>query len=194
MTSGGPLRAVFERALHGGDRGFVGEQADECERHDGGNVDVSEPLALRQPEFQPVTGDPLAPTDIWKMLKTHRFQQSLALVMLMMALAAVHAQDNQSRRAVTEHQLLHDRGRSIQSLKRLIWLSSAIEGLHTAQSRALDSTAEAENSWLSPAAALLDSPASRDEFRAGQRRAIATMLSDFYRPQLSAALGLADGD
>uniref|UniRef100_A0A672ZYZ7 Parathyroid hormone 2 n=1 Tax=Sphaeramia orbicularis TaxID=375764 RepID=A0A672ZYZ7_9TELE len=36
-----------------------------------------------------------------------------------------------SRRAVSEHQLMHDRGRSIQSLKRLIWLSGAIEGLHT---------------------------------------------------------------
>uniref|UniRef100_A0A3B4EWL1 Uncharacterized protein n=1 Tax=Pundamilia nyererei TaxID=303518 RepID=A0A3B4EWL1_9CICH len=39
------------------------------------------------------------------------------------------------RRAVTEHQLMHDRGRTIQSLKRLFWLSSAIEGLHTAQTR-----------------------------------------------------------
>ena len=36
---------------------------------------------------------------------------------------------------MTEHQLLHDRGHSIQSLKRLIWLTSAMEGLHTAQTR-----------------------------------------------------------
>ncbi|KAJ0002670.1 hypothetical protein NQD34_007819 [Periophthalmus magnuspinnatus] len=43
-----------------------------------------------------------------------------------------------SRRAVSEHQLMHDRGRTVQSLKRLIWLSSAIEGLHTAQARGLD--------------------------------------------------------
>uniref|UniRef100_A0A3B3ZU42 Parathyroid hormone-like hormone a n=1 Tax=Periophthalmus magnuspinnatus TaxID=409849 RepID=A0A3B3ZU42_9GOBI len=42
------------------------------------------------------------------------------------------------RRAVSEHQLMHDRGRTVQSLKRLIWLSSAIEGLHTAQARGLD--------------------------------------------------------
>ncbi|XP_072290194.1 parathyroid hormone 4 [Eucyclogobius newberryi] len=42
-----------------------------------------------------------------------------------------------SRRAVSEHQLMHDRGRTVQSLKRLIWLSSAIEGLHTAQARGL---------------------------------------------------------
>lgn len=40
-----------------------------------------------------------------------------------------------SRRSVTEHQLMHDRGRNIQSLRRLIWLSSAIEGLHTAHTR-----------------------------------------------------------
>lgn len=40
-----------------------------------------------------------------------------------------------SRQAVAEHQLMHDRGRNIQSLKRLIWLSSAIEGLHTAQTQ-----------------------------------------------------------
>lgn len=42
---------------------------------------------------------------------------------------------HRSRRSVTEHQLMHDRSRNIQSLKRLFWLSSAIEGLHTAQSR-----------------------------------------------------------
>lgn len=35
---------------------------------------------------------------------------------------------------------MHDRGRSIQSLKRLIWLSSAIERLHTAETRSLSSS------------------------------------------------------
>uniref|UniRef100_A0A8C5DQJ8 Uncharacterized protein n=1 Tax=Gouania willdenowi TaxID=441366 RepID=A0A8C5DQJ8_GOUWI len=44
-----------------------------------------------------------------------------------------------SRRAVTEHQLMHDRGRNIQSLKRLIWLSSAIDSLHTAETRSAPS-------------------------------------------------------
>nr|XP_057911179.1 parathyroid hormone 4 [Doryrhamphus excisus] len=47
-------------------------------------------------------------------------------------------EQNQSRRSVTEHQLMHDRGRNIQTLKRLIWLSSAIEDLHTAQVRSAD--------------------------------------------------------
>ncbi|XP_026163369.1 parathyroid hormone 4 [Mastacembelus armatus] len=56
-------------------------------------------------------------------------------VMLLVIFTTGQCQQNENRRAVTEHQLMHDRGRSIQSLKRLIWLSSAIEGLHTAQTR-----------------------------------------------------------
>uniref|UniRef100_A0A8D3C8R5 Uncharacterized protein n=1 Tax=Scophthalmus maximus TaxID=52904 RepID=A0A8D3C8R5_SCOMX len=63
---------------------------------------------------------------------SHRSVRWLA-AMLLVALAAGQCQQNESRRAVSEHQLMHDRGRNIQSLKRLIWLSSAMEGLHTAQ-------------------------------------------------------------
>ncbi|ROL45196.1 Parathyroid hormone-related protein [Anabarilius grahami] len=85
-----------------------------------------------------------------------------------------------TRRAVTEHQLMHDRGRSIQSLKRLIWLSSAIEGLHTAQTRTLTT----------------DEPDSRWRFRGPQpgkdssshKRALETLLSDMYRPHLTTGL------
>ncbi|KAM9859285.1 parathyroid hormone 4 [Aulostomus maculatus] len=57
-------------------------------------------------------------------------------VMLLVVVTTGQCQQNESRRAVSEHQLMHDRSRNIQSLKRLIWLSSAIEGLHTAQTRA----------------------------------------------------------
>ncbi|KAK3512956.1 hypothetical protein QTP70_033010, partial [Hemibagrus guttatus] len=66
--------------------------------------------------------------------------------LLFMVLTVAHSQENQRRvsalikRAVTEHQLMHDRGRTIQSLKRLIWLSSAIERLHTAETRSLSSS------------------------------------------------------
>nr|XP_019962739.1 PREDICTED: parathyroid hormone-related protein-like [Paralichthys olivaceus] len=65
---------------------------------------------------------------------SHRSVQWL-VVMLLVVFTAAQCEQNESRRAVSEHQLLHDRGRNIQSLKRLIWLSSAIEGLHTAQTR-----------------------------------------------------------
>ncbi|XP_059360356.1 parathyroid hormone 4 isoform X2 [Carassius carassius] len=109
------------------------------------------------------------------MLKTQRSQQRVAL-MILMVITAVQCQEDQSRRAVTEHQLMHDRGRSIQSLRRLIWLSSAIEGLHTAQARALS--------------AVEDEPDSR--WRAQPKRALETLLSDVYRPHLLTA-ALEDG-
>ncbi|KAL0978102.1 hypothetical protein UPYG_G00165910 [Umbra pygmaea] len=57
----------------------------------------------------------------------------LVAIMLIVIFTVTHCQENERRRAVTEHQLMHDRGRSIQSLKRLMWLSTAMEGLHTAQ-------------------------------------------------------------
>ncbi|KAM9799797.1 parathyroid hormone 4 [Syngnathus typhle] len=61
----------------------------------------------------------------------------LVVFVLLVLLPTGLCEQNQSRRAVAEHQLLHDRGRNIQSLKRLIWLSGAMEGLHTAQTRSL---------------------------------------------------------
>ncbi|KAM7005960.1 parathyroid hormone 4 [Tautogolabrus adspersus] len=68
------------------------------------------------------------------MQTSHRPAQWLA-VMLLIVSTSGQCEQNKSRRAVTEHQLMHDRSQNIQSLKRLIWLSSAIEGLHTAQTR-----------------------------------------------------------
>ncbi|XP_056613968.1 parathyroid hormone 4 [Triplophysa dalaica] len=102
------------------------------------------------------------------MLKGLRSHQRLAVVFLMV-MTVVQCQDSE-RRAVTEHQLMHDRGRSIQSLRRLIWLSSAMEGLHTAQTRTL--TAADTRPGL-----LLSQP--------GHRRAL---LRDMYTPHLAAAL------
>ncbi|XP_029990810.1 parathyroid hormone 4 [Sphaeramia orbicularis] len=69
------------------------------------------------------------------MQTSHRSVQYV-VVLFFIVFTIVQSQESESRRAVSEHQLMHDRGRSIQSLKRLIWLSGAIEGLHTAQTRA----------------------------------------------------------
>ncbi|KAK9967062.1 hypothetical protein ABG768_001479 [Culter alburnus] len=113
------------------------------------------------------------------MLKTQRSQQRVAL-MILMVVAAVQCQENESRRAVTEHQLMHDRGRSIQSLKRLIWLSSAIEGLHTAQTRTL-TTNEPDSRWR-----FRGPQPGRDS--SSHKRALETLLSDMYRPHLTAGL------
>ncbi|XP_057703094.1 parathyroid hormone 4 [Corythoichthys intestinalis] len=67
----------------------------------------------------------------------HLHVQWLLVLMLLVFFPAGLCQQEQSRRAVSEHQLMHDRGRNIQSLKRLIWLSGAMEGLHTAQTRSV---------------------------------------------------------
>ncbi|XP_068133738.1 parathyroid hormone-related protein [Hyperolius riggenbachi] len=41
------------------------------------------------------------------------------------------------RRAVSEHQLLHDKGRSLQELRRRIFLQNLIEGVNTAEIRSV---------------------------------------------------------
>ncbi|KAM6370409.1 parathyroid hormone 4-like [Pluvialis apricaria] len=43
-------------------------------------------------------------------------------------------QDIENKRAVTEHQLMHDKGRAFQGLKRLMWLHNALGSVHTASS------------------------------------------------------------
>uniref|UniRef100_A0A667ZKA0 Uncharacterized protein n=1 Tax=Myripristis murdjan TaxID=586833 RepID=A0A667ZKA0_9TELE len=92
-----------------------------------------------------------------------------------------------SRRAVTEHQLMHDRGRTIQSLKRLIWLSSAIEGLHTAQTRsALFNPTKAINLGVNPA--LVPGAAGKPQpaqVESQHRVAMDSLLRDFFNPYLT---------
>ncbi|XP_018541914.1 parathyroid hormone 4 isoform X2 [Lates calcarifer] len=111
------------------------------------------------------------------MQMSHRPVQWLA-VMFLVILTTGQCQQNESRRAVTEHQLMHDRGRNIQSLKRLIWLSSAIEGLHTAQTRstALDPT-KVLNLALNPALV----PAAESP----QSARVQSLLRDFFNPYLT---------
>ncbi|NXJ83382.1 PTH4 protein, partial [Trogon melanurus] len=44
-------------------------------------------------------------------------------------------QDAENKRAVTEHQLMHDKGKAFQGRKRLMWLHNALGSVHTASSR-----------------------------------------------------------
>ncbi|KAK9529567.1 hypothetical protein VZT92_013650 [Zoarces viviparus] len=99
-------------------------------------------------------------------------------VMLLAVFTTSQCQQNESRRAVTEHQLMHDRGRNIQSLKRLIWLSSAIEGLHTAQARSPDfNPSKVLNLALNPALV----PAAGNP----QPDRVQSLLRDFFNPDLT---------
>ncbi|MEQ2245743.1 hypothetical protein ILYODFUR_031122 [Ilyodon furcidens] len=108
---------------------------------------------------------------------SHRPVQFFAVLVLVIFTTG-HCQQNESRRAVTEHQLMHDRGRNIQSLKRLIWLSSAIEGLHTAQTRSAAAAA------FTPSK-LVNSPLNPLLIPAGERPQsgqVQNMLRDFFYP------------
>ncbi|KAL6112426.1 parathyroid hormone 4 [Pungitius pungitius] len=99
-------------------------------------------------------------------------------VMLLVAFTTSRCQQNESRRAVTEHQLMHDRGRNIQSLKRLIWLSSAMEGLHTAQTRSDDlNPTRVLNLALNPALV----PGAGNP----QPPRVQSLLRDFFNPYLT---------
>ncbi|XP_074534388.1 parathyroid hormone 4 [Halichoeres trimaculatus] len=108
------------------------------------------------------------------MQTSHRPVQLLAVMLLIVSTSGQFDQDK-SRRAVTEHQLMHDRSQNIQSLKRLIWLSSAIEGLHTAQTRsAAFNPSKSLDLALNPAA---ESP---------QPSRVQSLLRDFFTsPYLS---------
>ncbi|XP_072239185.1 parathyroid hormone 4 [Leuresthes tenuis] len=111
------------------------------------------------------------------MQMSHRSVQLFAF-MLLIIFTAGQCQLNDSRRAVTEHQLMHDRGRNIQSLKRLIWLSSAIEGLHTAQARsAAFNPSKVLNLALNPAMI----PAAGGP----QPVQVQSILRDFFYPHLA---------
>ncbi|KAM8917863.1 parathyroid hormone 4 [Spinachia spinachia] len=98
-------------------------------------------------------------------------------VLLLLAFTTSRCQQSESRRAVAEHQLMHDRGRNIQSLKRLIWLSSAIEGLHTAQTRSDD---------LNPTRILerVMNPALVPAAGNPQPTRVQSLLRDFFNPYL----------
>ncbi|XP_065596237.1 parathyroid hormone 4-like [Cyrtonyx montezumae] len=65
-------------------------------------------------------------------------QRSLQMVMFLAIIflaCFATCRDTDNKRAVTEHQLMHDKGRAFQGLKRLMWLHNALGSVHTASSR-----------------------------------------------------------
>ncbi|XP_062898341.1 parathyroid hormone 4-like isoform X2 [Mobula hypostoma] len=60
----------------------------------------------------------------------------MIVIAVLLLCSSVGAQDlDKNRRMVTEHQLLHDKGKAVEQLRRLLWLSSAMRSVHTAQRR-----------------------------------------------------------
>ncbi|XP_062994556.1 parathyroid hormone 4-like [Elgaria multicarinata webbii] len=88
------------------------------------------------------------------MLLSQRYLQMVKLLSIcFLACFATCQEDENSefshfnKRAVTEHQLLNDRGRALQGLKRLMWLHNVMGGVHTASGRDIS---QAHIMWTSP--------------------------------------------
>ncbi|NWU02824.1 PTH4 protein, partial [Urocynchramus pylzowi] len=69
------------------------------------------------------------------MFLPQRSLQTVTFLAILLFACFAMGQDLENRRAVTEHQLLHDKGRAVQGLKRLLWLHHALAAVHTASSR-----------------------------------------------------------
>ncbi|NWR95533.1 PTH4 protein, partial [Furnarius figulus] len=69
------------------------------------------------------------------MLLPQRSLQTVTFWAILFSACFATCQDIENRRAVTEHQLMHDKGRAFQGLKRLLWLHTALGTVHTASSR-----------------------------------------------------------
>uniref|UniRef100_A0A8C4V461 PTH4 protein n=1 Tax=Falco tinnunculus TaxID=100819 RepID=A0A8C4V461_FALTI len=69
------------------------------------------------------------------MFLPQRSLQMLTFLAVLFFACFATCQDTENKRAVTEHQLMHDKGRAFQGLKRLMWLHNALGSVHTASSR-----------------------------------------------------------
>ncbi|NXA13084.1 PTH4 protein, partial [Sapayoa aenigma] len=69
------------------------------------------------------------------MFLPQRSLQAVTFLAILFFACFATCQDTENRRAVTEHQLMHDKGREFQGLKRLVWLHNALGTVHTASSR-----------------------------------------------------------
>ncbi|NXX24402.1 PTH4 protein, partial [Nicator chloris] len=69
------------------------------------------------------------------MFLPQRSLQTVKFLAILFFACFAMCQDLENRRAVTEHQLMHDKGRAVQGLQRLLWLHHALGAVHTASSR-----------------------------------------------------------
>ncbi|NXM58697.1 PTH4 protein, partial [Illadopsis cleaveri] len=69
------------------------------------------------------------------MFLPQRSLQTVTFLAILCFACFAMCQDLENRRAVAEQQLMHDKGRAVQGLKRLMWLQHARGAVHTASSR-----------------------------------------------------------
>ncbi|NWQ82543.1 PTH4 protein, partial [Columbina picui] len=69
------------------------------------------------------------------MFLPQRSLQTVTFLAILFFACFATCEDTDNKRAVTEHQLMHDKARAFQGLKRLMWLHNALGSVHTASSR-----------------------------------------------------------
>ncbi|OXB67200.1 hypothetical protein ASZ78_015841 [Callipepla squamata] len=92
-----------------------------------------------------------------------RSLQAVTLLAIIFLACSATCQETDNRRAVTEHQLMHDKGRAFQGLKRLMWLHNALGSVHTASSRDISLSNAVWDSQKSRDPSELSNSISRDE-------------------------------
>ncbi|XP_021154038.2 parathyroid hormone 4-like [Columba livia] len=95
-------------------------------------------------------------------LPQRSLQMVTFLAMLFFACFAT-CKDTDNKRAVTEHQFMHDKARAFQGLKRLMWLHNALGSVHTASSRDISLSDAMWDAQKSPDPSTLYNSVSRDE-------------------------------
>ncbi|XP_064354216.1 parathyroid hormone 4-like [Dromaius novaehollandiae] len=114
-------------------------------------------------------------------------QRSLQMVTFLAVLSLscfATSQDTENKRAVTEHQLMHDKGRAFQGLKRLMWLHNALGSVHTASSRDVSLSNAMWDSQKSRDPSELDSSISRDETSSLMKQLLEAMEKEQGFPPL----------
>ncbi|NWH69439.1 PTH4 protein, partial [Piaya cayana] len=97
------------------------------------------------------------------MVPPQRSLQAVAFLAILLFACFAMCQDTENRRAVTEHQLMHDKGRAFQGLKRLMWLHNALGSVHTASSRDVSLSDATGDSQKSQEPSHLSNSIHRDE-------------------------------
>nr|XP_020855222.1 parathyroid hormone-like [Phascolarctos cinereus] len=70
------------------------------------------------------------------MLVAQRSLKTVVFLVILICACLGISHETQKKRTVSEYQFMHDKGKTMQSLKRLMWLYNAMGGVHSARGSA----------------------------------------------------------
>ncbi|XP_029428832.1 parathyroid hormone 4-like [Rhinatrema bivittatum] len=90
------------------------------------------------------------------MLPSQRSLQRVVYLGILSLAFIAASRETEHKRAVTEHQLMHDKGKLFEELKRKMWLQNVMSAVHTASRRDLSRSSSV---WDSPKSQASPDPA-----------------------------------